>query len=340
MRKRSFSLLEKWLLIPAVWVIGFPILALIVGEVWTTELTTKVDDVETAVEVGSPWGTLAVLAFTIFLTVKIAGAPRKGSVRHALEGQMSFDDVAHQSDVSAAYSYPKDRMTGLEKVFGVSTKKKQDWKKAVGIARREKLREAEMQELNALAEQHKAALLRNWHKHVQVDEYGTQHLGQWSDEVQRFLMSVGFDPQVLEPEFAMVFVTDFVETHASGSTDYSVFDLQEVNDAWEFEQLCAEELNGAGWSAKVTQGSGDQGIDVLAAKDGVTVVIQCKLYGKPVGNKAVQEAISGKTYEKADYAAVVAPNGYTSSARALAQRADVLLLSPKDLRHLELHLGR
>ena len=55
-----------------------------------------------------------------------------------------------------------------------------------------------------------------------------------------------------------------------------------------------------GWDAHATQGSGDQGKDVIAKRDGVSSAIQCKLYSKPVGNKAVQEALAGAQYAGMD----------------------------------------
>ena len=63
----------------------------------------------------------------------------------------------------------------------------------------------------------------------------------------------------------------------------------------DFEYFCADILRGNGFkNVEVTKASGDHGIDVLAKKDGVKYAIQCKRYSKPVGNKAVQEAYSGK----------------------------------------------
>ena len=64
-------------------------------------------------------------------------------------------------------------------------------------------------------------------------------------------------------------------------------------------------------------------------------MLQCKLYNSTVGNKAVQEAIAGKAFEDADYAAVIAPNGFTKSARELALKASVLLLHPRDLQNID-----
>ena len=66
----------------------------------------------------------------------------------------------------------------------------------------------------------------------------------------------------------------------------------------------AEAMRLGGWKAETTKGSGDQGVDVLAERAGVRVVLQRKRYNKSVGNKADQEAFAAKTFAKAQYAAV------------------------------------
>jgi len=98
-----------------------------------------------------------------------------------------------------------------------------------------------------------------------------------------------------------------------------------------YERLCAQILRYAGWHANTTSASGDQGIDVLADKNGVRIVIQCKLYSKPVGNSAVQQALAGRAYARAHLAVVVSNASYTPSARALARRTGVHLLHHNDL---------
>ena len=103
---------------------------------------------------------------------------------------------------------------------------------------------------------------------------------------------------------------------------------------YEYEEYCAEILSKNGWTARATKKSGDQGADVYAERDGISIVIQCKLTNTPVGNKAVQEIISGQKYMSADYAAVVSPAPYTPGARDLAKTARVLLLDHDDLKDL------
>ncbi len=98
-----------------------------------------------------------------------------------------------------------------------------------------------------------------------------------------------------------------------------------------FERHCAGVLARQGWRANLTAGTADQGVDVLARKGRVSVVIQCKLYSRPVGNAAVQEVLAGQAFMGATHAAVVSNQTYTRAARDLAGRTRVLLLSAEDL---------
>ena len=98
--------------------------------------------------------------------------------------------------------------------------------------------------------------------------------------------------------------------------------------------MCANTLKKNGWKTNLTPGSGDQGVDVIAKREGIRVVLQCKKYSSPVGNKAVQEVFSGKGFEDADFAAVVSNADYTAAARQLAQKNGVLLLHFDDLANL------
>ena len=107
----------------------------------------------------------------------------------------------------------------------------------------------------------------------------------------------------------------------------------------EREHLVAEQLSCAGWETQLTSASGDQGIDVMAEKFGLSLVVQCKLYSKPVGNAAVQEAIAGKAFAQADYAAVVTNSGFTRSAKELAQTSGVLLLHHDQLACIDSYIS-
>lgn len=99
----------------------------------------------------------------------------------------------------------------------------------------------------------------------------------------------------------------------------------------DFEQWVADRLELHGWRAVVTAGSGDQGLDIIAKRDGRKIGIQCKRYDGAVGNKAVQEAFSGRAYHRVDAAVVITTGHYTESAKALSRKTGVHLLHVKDI---------
>ncbi len=101
-----------------------------------------------------------------------------------------------------------------------------------------------------------------------------------------------------------------------------------------YERYCAELLDRAGWRAHATSASGDQGADVVAERAGIRLVLQCKRYGKPVGNAAVQEIAAAAHYWTADMSAVVSNAGFTPSARKLARATGVHLLHHDELADL------
>jgi hypothetical protein len=94
----------------------------------------------------------------------------------------------------------------------------------------------------------------------------------------------------------------------------------------EFEEFMADFFRHVGYSARTTAGSGDQGMDLHLRKDGRSIAVQAKRYAAPVGNKAVQEAISAKAFYGTDEAWVVTNSTYTPKARELASRTGVRLI--------------
>ena len=102
----------------------------------------------------------------------------------------------------------------------------------------------------------------------------------------------------------------------------------------EFEQWCCATLREAGWSARATGACGDQGADVMAAKDGISVVLQCKLHKSAIGNKAVQEAFAAQQHYGAQAAVVVTNAAFTRAAETLSRTTGVHLCHYSDLGRL------
>lgn len=106
------------------------------------------------------------------------------------------------------------------------------------------------------------------------------------------------------------------------------FELQKADcmDGHTFEYWCADLLKKNGFiNVEVTQGSGDQGVDILAQKDGIKYAIQCKCYSSDLGNTPVQEVSAGKTIYRCHVGAVMTNRFFTSGATVAADATGTLL---------------
>jgi hypothetical protein len=79
-------------------------------------------------------------------------------------------------------------------------------------------------------------------------------------------------------------------------------------------------------SIEVTKASGDQGADIIFTTSKHKVIIQVKYYSQPVGNSAVQQVYSAKKYYSGTSAAVISNADYTTSAKDLAEKLNVILM--------------
>lgn len=118
---------------------------------------------------------------------------------------------------------------------------------------------------------------------------------------------------------------------------YLNVDMSKVDsmNGHEFEHYCAYLLEWFGYrNIHVTPGSGDQGVDIVAGRDGSKYAFQCKCYANKIGNKPVQEVFAGKTFYNCDNAVVVTNNYFTDSAVRLAQSTNVELWDRDTLRSM------
>lgn len=93
----------------------------------------------------------------------------------------------------------------------------------------------------------------------------------------------------------------------------------------QFEQFVCELFKKMKYNAFVTKTSGDQGLDVIAEKDGIKIGVQAKCYSSVVGNSAVQEAVAGKSFYNCNRVLVVTNNYFTKSAVELAKANSIVL---------------
>ena len=109
----------------------------------------------------------------------------------------------------------------------------------------------------------------------------------------------------------------------------SAVDLSPVDslEGHAFEYWCADLLESIGFTGVVvTRGSGDDGLDIIAYYGEEKWGIQCKRSNSKVGNKAIQEAYTGKALYNCQVAAVITNNYFTPSAVETANITQVQLL--------------
>ena len=216
----------------------------------------------------------------------------------------------------------------------------------VRLIRRASARHALLQKVRATTDQQLEPLLRRRAQLVRLDPYGKPQHDKWTKEIDYFIsqhiqasLTAG-EQASLARDYAEVseIISNRVEAAQRSQPAFQKFS-DDMTPA-EFETFCAEELRRTGWDARVTMQSRDQGVDVVAAKNGHRVVLQCKLYARPVGNKSVQEAAAARAHEQADFGIVVSNNRYTEAAEQLAATNSILLLHYRDLGSLDKILNR
>ncbi len=110
---------------------------------------------------------------------------------------------------------------------------------------------------------------------------------------------------------------------------------------YEYEKYCADLFTYFGWNARTTKKSGDYGADVIATKDGIKIVAQCKKWKGSVGFDAVKEVFTAKTINKADYAIVITNSHFSKAAKQGAKDTGVILIRHPELEDLleNLHIN-
>ena len=199
--------------------------------------------------------------------------------------------------------------------------------------------------LRSALSHHEDALIRRRAQLLHRDTYGNLDDARWTKEIDRFLYGTlwpklgSLEQKAFAARRAKLANIARAQIDKIAATKSVFREFSEALGPAGFELFCAEELRRNGWDSHVTKGSGDQGADVIAQKRGMRLVVQCKLYSRTVGNKAVQEVVAARAHEGAHAAAVVTNSNFTLPARELAATNGVLLLHYSDLDSLDGLIG-
>jgi len=177
------------------------------------------------------------------------------------------------------------------------------------------------------------------------DEYGDENWEALDREVDVLLQKIakkhgytgGWDEHSTESAYhrlSSFLKQSFRERRADlrarpvGQPDFSTLSGED------FEAYLMDLLSRLGYTVCGTKSTGDQGADMLATKDGRTIVIQAKNYRDPVGNAAVQEVTAAVHFYSGHEGWVITNSTFTPAARDLAQRAGVRLIDGHELARL------
>lgn len=100
-----------------------------------------------------------------------------------------------------------------------------------------------------------------------------------------------------------------------------------VMSGHDFEHYCADILKHNGYiNVSVTKGSGDNGADIIAERDGIRYAIQTKYYNSGnVGNNAVQQVYAGCKMYNCTVGIVLTNSLFTPSAKETANKLGIVL---------------
>lgn len=148
-----------------------------------------------------------------------------------------------------------------------------------------------------------------------------------AEQIMDYFVSIGFISDYHDARSAILrqYVSSSRQISDSISAPSKLFDFDNL-DGHSFELFCADILRYNGFTrVTVTSGSGDYGVDILCEYKSASYAIQCKCYNHTVGNKAVQEVVSGKIFYKCTKAVVITNNYFSKAAEETARMTDVYL---------------
>ena len=94
----------------------------------------------------------------------------------------------------------------------------------------------------------------------------------------------------------------------------------------EFEIFLNDLLIANGFKSKIVGGSGDNGIDLVAEKDGARYSIQAKRYKGKVNRRAITDAVAGQHAYGCQKAMVITNSYFTLGAKDFAKACNCILI--------------
>ena len=112
--------------------------------------------------------------------------------------------------------------------------------------------------------------------------------------------------------------------------NYTIEDIDEL-DGIDFELFLQKLFTKLGYTAEITQSTGDQGADLILSKLGRKIAVQAKRYNTKLDNTPIQEVLGAKAYYGCNETMVVTNSYFTKKAIELAHVNQVQLIDRDDL---------
>ena len=102
-------------------------------------------------------------------------------------------------------------------------------------------------------------------------------------------------------------------------------------DGYQFEREVASFFRNQGYTATVTKGSGDGGVDVILTYLNEKIAVQCKAHSKPVGPAVVRDLYGTMTSGGYSKAILVSKSGFTKGVYEFAAGKPIELITVNDI---------
>lgn len=103
----------------------------------------------------------------------------------------------------------------------------------------------------------------------------------------------------------------------------------------ELEKFSAQIFSKMGYKVQLTGKAGDHGIDIILVNPkGQKEIVQCKQWNKPVGEPQIRDLYGAMQHEKAIRGWLIAPRGFSETARKWAKGKAIELIDDEQMGRL------
>jgi hypothetical protein len=118
---------------------------------------------------------------------------------------------------------------------------------------------------------------------------------------------------------------------------YEYWERKKNKDHWNkmtghgFEQAVANLFRNIGFSAEVSSGGGDGGVDIILQSPNRRIAVQCKRYKSPVGPHVIRDLWGTMNHLDFEEGCIVTTTGFTKGVKGFAEDKNIFLVDLNDI---------